>query len=347
MNRFFLYSVRQLLRRRHSDPKPTDVQAVVLMFHRVAEPPMDPFGLAVTPQTFERLLEELRRETEVLSPQQFVEMIEGNLPPGRYSLITFDDGYEDVVANALPILRNQKVGAVWFIPSRILRDSTAFWWDILAEGILISRLLPVKIQFIGNGQDYKWEIPGSLRKLSASEAAFLTQWNWGQTQESSPRARLFNEIWEVLQALPVACRDVAVENLAEQIGLDSKSLQTSRLASRDQLMLFGQSDNCALGAHTINHVRLSGLSEAQQKEEITGSKADISAAFSTDIALFSYPHGGRDDFTAATAALVQQAGYRLAFSTMHDRVKAQTTNPYAIPRLYMHNGSKLRHVFED
>ena len=331
--------MRRFLKALWPRPRQTRAEAVVLMFHRVAAPPIDPFGLAVTPQAFELAVEALRLETDVLSPGEFIAMSTGGYPPGRYSLITFDDGYEDVVTNGLPILSRQGVGAALYIPSRIVHDPAPFWWDLLAEIILASSQLPEQLHFNCDGQQHQWDLPVDSRTLSASEVAFLIQWRWGQPDGESPRACLFNETWTVLQQLQPDHRDTALADLANQAGLNPHSLQTGRLASPDQLIMFSRTDKCALGSHTINHVRLSALTDAQQKQEIVDSKAELSTAFGTEITMFSYPHGGPDDFTNTTTALVRQAGYQLAFSTLRGRVEAGVTNPHIIPRLYLHNGS--------
>ena len=323
------------------------------MFHRVAALRIDPFGLAVTPQAFELAVEALRRETDVLSPQEFIEMIKGNYPPGQYSLITFDDGYEDVVTNGLPVLNRQGIGAALFIPSRILRDSTLFWWDIIAEITLSSPQLPEQLQIDCDGQRYQWMIPAESQTLSSSEAAFVSNWRWGQSDNASPRAHLFGEMWALLQQLMPTQRNLALAALAEQVELNPDVFLNSRLASPDQLITFSRTDKCAIGSHTINHVRLSALTNTQQKQEIVDSKTELSKALDTDITLFSYPHGGRDDFTEVTTALVRQAGYQLAFSTLGGRMDAGVTDPYIIPRLYLHNGSvpglrsTLRELFEE
>ena len=327
----------RLLKRLWPRRRQSHAEAVVLMFHRVAEPPIDPFGLTVTPHTFDQALEALRLETKILSPHEFVEMTTGAYPPGRYSLITFDDGYEDVVTNALPILRKRGLGAVLFVPSRILKDSTPFWWDILAELILDSPQLPEQLQFDSDGRVHKWKVAAESRTLSSSEAAFLAKWNcWSQTQNASPRARLLLEIWKKFQTLPASHWDNSILSLCNQVGLDPIALQTSRLASVDQLMAFAQTDKCAVGAHTINHVQLKDLADAQQKQEIVGSKEELTKVFGAEVDSFSYPHGS---YTERTTKLVQDAGYRIAFSTIGGRVDSGVTNPLTIPRLYIDSGS--------
>lgn len=49
---------------------------------------------------------------------------------GKYGLLTFDDGYFNNI-NALPILRQYHVPAIFFITTNHVLHDVAFWWDIL------------------------------------------------------------------------------------------------------------------------------------------------------------------------------------------------------------------------
>ena len=76
---------------------------VILMYHRVAAPALDPWSLSVSPRHFAEQVEALRRHRTVLSLRQLVlDLAEGRLRPGA-AAITFDDGYADNLHAALPV----------------------------------------------------------------------------------------------------------------------------------------------------------------------------------------------------------------------------------------------------
>ena len=66
-----------------------------------------------------------------------------------------------------------------------------------------------------------------------------------------------------------------------------------------------------IGSHSRTHPNLLEAPEAQAKEQIAGSKADLEQALGTRIDLFAYPYGAHH---RAQVNLVREAGYSAAFS---------------------------------
>ncbi len=56
--------------------------------------------------------------------------------------ITFDDGYVDVLATALPLLERFDLPATVFLATGWLGSSRRFWWHDLARVVLPARPLP-------------------------------------------------------------------------------------------------------------------------------------------------------------------------------------------------------------
>src|SRR5687767_7178597 len=95
--RSFLRSARRRLR--PSRPRP-----VILMYHRIARPSADPWGLAVRPDHFEEHLSVLRRRRSPLPMSEFVTRLEHATLPADAVAVTFDDGYVDNLLHAKPRL---------------------------------------------------------------------------------------------------------------------------------------------------------------------------------------------------------------------------------------------------
>jgi peptidoglycan/xylan/chitin deacetylase (PgdA/CDA1 family) len=85
---------------------------VILMYHRVAEPPCDPWGLAVN---FEQQMRVLRAHRRPLPMSEFVQRLCLGTLPDRAVGITFDDGYIDNLLNAKSILRRYEIPATFFL----------------------------------------------------------------------------------------------------------------------------------------------------------------------------------------------------------------------------------------
>lgn len=76
----------------------------------------------------------------------------------------------------------------------------------------------------------------------------------------------------------------------------------------------------AIGAHTMNHVRLSHLPEPEQRVEIEDAKHMLENRLGHAVPWFAYPFGTAADYTAATVRLVREAGYSLAVSNRYGPV---------------------------
>ncbi|HRZ14104.1 MAG TPA: polysaccharide deacetylase family protein [Candidatus Omnitrophota bacterium] len=71
------------------------------------------------------------------------------------------------------------------------------------------------------------------------------------------------------------------------------------------------------GGHTRTHCLLSRAPLEQMKEEIVGCKADLEAVLSESIEFFAYPYGLRRHYNQLSRQIVQEAGYKCAFSAIN------------------------------
>src|ERR1700755_2744426 len=88
---------------------------LVLMYHSIADYDDDPFEVTLTPQRFERHMRWLR--SRGLRGVSMEELLRATAQ-GRASRmvgLTFDDGYQDFVANAMPILQRYGFTATMFV----------------------------------------------------------------------------------------------------------------------------------------------------------------------------------------------------------------------------------------
>lgn len=88
----------------------------ILMYHRVAAP-VEPKGLYVSPETFQRQMEFLKAHNYKVVPlAEIVDALNaGRFIPPNTVAITFDDGYLDNFENAFPVLRKLGFPATIFM----------------------------------------------------------------------------------------------------------------------------------------------------------------------------------------------------------------------------------------
>ena len=112
----------------------------VLTYHRVREALREPFS--VPPAAFAEQMEWLAREGLAIGADEVAAWLAGGSAPRPGSvLVTFDDGYRDFHASALPILRRHRVPAVLFVSVGEVRErrdpgageESHVTWDELRE----------------------------------------------------------------------------------------------------------------------------------------------------------------------------------------------------------------------
>ena len=109
------------------------------MYHRVADPPLDPWGLCVAPDRFRDQLVALKAHRVVISLDELVDALEAGAVPPRATALTFDDGYSDNASTAKPLLEELGVPATMFLTTGSLGKDRPFWWDELATLVLAGR----------------------------------------------------------------------------------------------------------------------------------------------------------------------------------------------------------------
>ena len=132
-------TVAVLLLTRPSVPAGPSVTVPVLMYHRIGRLPTVPTPtstkLTVQPAVFTAQMEWLARHRfHAVTVRQLYDALEHGKPlPSRSVLITFDDGYRDVLFNAAPVLHRLGMPAVAFvITDRIGGPDPSFlnWQDL-------------------------------------------------------------------------------------------------------------------------------------------------------------------------------------------------------------------------
>jgi peptidoglycan/xylan/chitin deacetylase (PgdA/CDA1 family) len=139
-----------LLRMRARRPSPW---LTVLTYHRVAEPDsersVDVGVIDATPAQFEDQVAYLAEHYSIIGVDELLHYTRtGRIPPNSV-LITFDDGYRDVLTTAVPILRRYDAKAVFFIATQYPDSGRLFWWDRIAYLVRSSQRKRIVLDYPG------------------------------------------------------------------------------------------------------------------------------------------------------------------------------------------------------
>jgi peptidoglycan/xylan/chitin deacetylase (PgdA/CDA1 family) len=282
---------------------------VILGYHRVAECQHDPFDLAVTPDELDEHLALLARIARPVTLHDAVTELAGGRIVSRTVCVTFDDGYEDTLTAALPLLRKYNVPATVFVTTG--NSGAPFWWDVLAHCVMEPTHLPDRIALDVRGRRKVYRT-GNRAQLIRAVATLC------RSSDPAERTDLLLALKEQVQwrdsgSIPRALHAHEIESLAAEPLVD-------------------------IGAHTVTHPPLATLAAARQRSEIEESRQALASLTGAPPRSFSYPHGSLD---AGTRELVRQAGFTVACCSVPD-VATPASDPLALPRLWVDGNRKRR-----
>jgi peptidoglycan/xylan/chitin deacetylase (PgdA/CDA1 family) len=232
-------------------------------------------------------------------------------------VVTFDDGYRDNLANALPIAESKGVPITFFVTSGILGSHSGFWWDRL--GTLL-RARPPHVREI--------ELPVGGRNVRLPLSS------------SGIRADL-DLVRRHLLPLPVADIEWALDAVSGKWQVGSAPPPDAGPLTPADLRQLAASDTATIGAHTIDHVQLHDRSAKDQLDTIAGSKRELEQSIGRAVLHFAYPFGGRDDFDDRSVGAVRSAGFDTACTTIPGTARS-STDPYRLPRRVVMDWGRLR-----
>ena len=276
---------------------------VVLNYHRVGTPgdsPLDRDLWNATVEDFDAQVAFLARNFDVVGPEDA-----GPRAAARRVLITFDDGYRDNHAAALPILRAHGATATFFLATGFLDRSHLAWWDEVAWMVRTS----ARERILVDGVAVAFDEPDR----AAAVAALLDR------AKALPGSELAGFLDRVARATGTG--------RAPETAADGQWMTWPM--ARD-LLAAGMS----VGGHTVTHPILANLDTDAQREEIMGCRARLRAELGVPMRWFSYPNGDRGSFDAHTRALLADAGVELAFSFDGGFLRRGAPwDPYDVPRI--------------
>jgi peptidoglycan/xylan/chitin deacetylase (PgdA/CDA1 family) len=287
-------------------------RTLILCYHRVAEGVEDPFYLCVSPGNFAAHLEEISRSRELSTLDDL------SVPSRRPRVVvTFDDGYRDNLTTALPIAESKGVPITFFVASGILGNHNGFWWDRL--GTLLRSRPPhvTEIDLPAGGQNVR---------LTLGSSGIRTD---------------LDSVRRHLLPLPVTDIERALDAISDQWQVNSAPPPDAGTLTREELLQLAASGTAAIGAHTVDHVRLRDRPARDQQDTISGSKQELEQSIGRAVPHFAYPFGRGDDFDDRSVEAVRSASFDTACTTIPGTARA-SADPYRLPRRLVMDWGRLR-----
>jgi peptidoglycan/xylan/chitin deacetylase (PgdA/CDA1 family)/SAM-dependent methyltransferase len=274
-------------------------RGVVLLYHRIDEI-NDVHELAIPAAVFDAQLQWLRDECHIMPLDELLSTPNERLPE-RAVALTFDDGYEDNLRVAAPLLQRYQIAAAFFLTSRWLEDRGEYWWDTLERVLLVSSSTPAALDI---------SIAGIRLRAAATSAAERLAAHW--------------RLHDALVHASLEERARAVDLLGSWAGGGAPRV---RPMSADEVRQLARLPGVTIGAHTVNHLALPDQSSGQLFE-LTECQADLRRVTGQPIDLFAYPYGAVDRGCAAAVRRLWRWGL-----SCDDRVLGDSFDAARVPRL--------------
>jgi len=279
---------------------------LVLMYHGVVETELSPFCWhQLARERFRRQIAWIRRHYVVLPLEQALALRrEGRLPP-RSCAITFDDGYENVLDVAGPVLEAERVPATVFLVTELVGTDAVPWPDRVWLALARTEAARADLSDLGLG--------------------VLGLENAGR------RGAAIRRVLEALKERPAVEKDAAVGEIERRLGRPG-SAGPFRLVSWEAVQEAAAQGLLSFGPHSRTHEILSRVGDAEVERQVAGSCEDLARRLGTVPRVFAYPNGRAQDFDERARRAVTDAGCAFALTTEQGLV-GPGDDDLALPRV--------------
>jgi peptidoglycan/xylan/chitin deacetylase (PgdA/CDA1 family) len=263
----------------------------ILMYHGVIERPLRiPDSCMIDVKTFRSQVRYLKKHFTIVSLAEAIELMANNTIEEHTVVITFDDGYQNNLDLAYPILQEENLPATVFLSTSFIDSDTTIWTGVLQNAFELSQ----KTQLEWHSQFFDL---GTFEKKKSSLRTVIN------ALKASPQQSLMDEV------------DKIVRDLSEGDPISLATESPYRMLSSDSIRKLAKSDLIELGGHTHTHYVLSRVPFSMQETEIQKSLQIVESFTGVPCQLFAYPNGKSCDYNDETMYILRENGVRAAVTT--------------------------------
>ena len=235
---------------------------------------------------------------------ELMEKIRNNQSVGKHVVLTFDDGFHNVVTNAYPVMKELNAKGCFFLVSGLIGTKELLWTDLIET--VVGSCQPGDFIFKFRGEDIIYHLD-ARPTYHAAMTDIKFKLRTLPDQERKAHLKQFRD--KVVGEIP---KEFFLTNWDEIRKLDRNILE--------------------VGSHTKNHPNCANLSSPQEfEEELLRSQKDIEAKAGYSIKHFCYPAGS---FSDETVAYLKKYGYVSATTIIPGFVNG-LTDSYKLKRVFV------------
>ncbi len=286
----------------------------ILMFHRVGY--ADPSGknglptLFITPETFGKVLAFIKKRYRVTT---FAGLARSGVPSRNILIITFDDGYRDVLTRGVPLLRREGLPFTLFLPAGLLRGPVDFWWDTAYRFFCV--VPPHQLLALVRENGIAKPFAGTVSQVLADPRL-------------SPEQRAIR-LTSLAGTLPASARRRFLQALAALQNENHGHADSEEVMNPAEIHSLAGAADAEIGSHTVSHCFLDTVAAAAAREEVHTSRRLLQALPGAEVLSFAYPAGR---WTPEVRQAVAAAGYQFACTT-REGVNGSSDDPLLLRRI--------------
>lgn len=261
-------------------------RCTVLLYHGV-RPRAGEFGTAqfVEPPAFERQMRYIRRRYNVLSLNRLTSCLseEGPLPK-MSAAVTFDDGYQNNITIAYPILKRYGIPFTIFTTTDFLDGKQQPWWE--------------RFQYVLDncGAVIKLRIQGGTHRCDL--------------RSLQGKARTFRFFKALMTRSNRGEQETLLTALEDMTSL--KGSATEPFMSWRETASLARDSIAEIGSHGVSHTTIARQRIEEVRHEVVESKRIIEMNINNGVTSFAFPNGQRGDFSSEAIGELRLARYRCA-----------------------------------
>ncbi|MBN1550531.1 polysaccharide deacetylase family protein [bacterium] len=268
---------------------------IILAYHTLDPPDFlkSILGIRYDSLDFEQQIRYLSSHHPIISMDEFLRWFSGGGSiPENAVMVTFDDGYRDIIDIALPLFRELSIPATVFLTTGCIGTGKSLWTNILYNMLYHSNCKNISL-FSGKDTPLNLDLCGSTEEIASG----------------------VRKLTGALKRMDDRFRNDELKSLAKQLGFSGlpDPHESLPMLSWEQVKMLSE-NHFTMGSHSVCHPILSECDLERQSSEIADSRKAIEANCGTSCRVFAYPNGQPEDFTEETQRLVELSGYEAAFA---------------------------------
>lgn len=291
----------------------SDEGLAIFLFHGVVDSPAHLVRnynrKHLTKQAFADVLDDLSEHGAPVSMDDVYDWCRGEADlPSRSFAITFDDGFENNLSVAAPLLAERNIPATFYITTGFIEHNRMSWIDRIEYCIEQASCPVLDLPW--------WETAKTLTTAEDKIAAL-------------------NDIRNEVKTSPGINPDELVEFIFDQCGLPSVSGTDDPLDKKmtwEEVQELARSPLFIVGGHSHNHNILSFLSPEELARDLDTSLALLRDRAGIQSAHYSYPEGLVHCFSDDVIAALKERGITCC-PTAEDGINPAGTDPFLLRRI--------------